>query len=567
MSSLRVGTPSRVTEPRRPDAVVWATHPTNITNFSEALDSATNAPTVTQPPQGECDKPSAEGQSTAAAALVPLPASVPADTTAVENAAPKRVSVNAKPAGRDSSRSPGEPTALLDPGPPQRTSLSQATAQLGGTSPPSAHSLDKALSQPGREGDRHRESGILYDPGNVKPTELDELRRVSRSRGHRLMTAADFVDRVFYPSAKAGATIVGFNLPFDISRLAIGHEAARAVRRKNGTVDRSMQGGFTFKLSTNPTSGNVRVKHLSRRAAFINFARPAPERGFFLDLRTLSAALTSQSHTLDSLAKLLKTETGKAKFEDFDRDIDEEFISYAIDDVQVTRECYDRLILEYAKHGFSEQTPATRIYSEASLGKAYLEAMNIRSWRQVQRDFPDEILGAIMGSYFGGRAEVHWRREVVRTLYCDFASMYPTVCTLQGLWRFVVAMGVDWMDATEETEGFLAGCELALIQDPATWLKLPTLVKVLPDADIFPVRARYGPDAFATIGLNHLSSDRGLWFTLADCIASKLLTGKAPKIERAVRFSARSTQRRLASVDIAGNAEYRINPATDDFYK
>jgi hypothetical protein len=42
--------------------------------------------------------------------------------------------------------------------------------------------------------------------------------------------------------------------------------------------------------------------------------------------------------------------------------------------------------------------------------------------------------------------------------------------------------------------------------------------------------------AIATIGLNHLSSDRGLWFTLADCVASKLLTGKAPKVERAIRF-------------------------------
>lgn len=351
------------------------------------------------------------------------------------------------------------------------------------------------------EGDRPRERGIFYDPGNVKPRELDELRRVTASRGHRLMTAADFIDRVFYPSAKAGATIVGFNLPFDISRIAIAHGSARTVSRRDGSVDRSMQGGFTFKLSNDPENGNVRVKHLSRRAAFINFARPAPGRGFFLDLKTLAAALTSQSHTLDSLAKLLKTETLKAKFSDFGRDLDEKFISYAIDDVQVTRHCYNRLVAEYDKHGFSNETPATRIYSEASLGKAYLEAMNIIPWRQTQRDFPNEILGAIMTSYFGGRAEVHWRREVARTIYCDFASMYPTVCTLQGLWRFVVATGTDWTDASAETEAFLAGCNLERLQDPATWKHLPTLVKVVPDADIFPVRAKYGPDAIATIGL------------------------------------------------------------------
>jgi hypothetical protein len=429
------------------------------------------------------------------------------------------------------------------------------------------------------EGDNRRKRGIFYDPGNVKPTEFDELRRVAALRGHRLVTAADFVDRIFYTSAKAGATIVGFNLPFDISRLAIGHETARAVvRRKSKIVDRSMQGGFTFKLSNDPGAGNVRIKHLSRRAAFINFAglreatsedgdRPTTDRGFFVDLRTLSAALTSQSHTLDSLTKLLKTTTQKAKFDDFDKDIDEEFISYAIDDVEVTHECYEELIAEYNRHRFPPDKLPSQIYSEASLGKAYLEAMNVLPWRRVQRDFPNEILGAIMGSYFGGRAEVHRRREVVRTIYCDFASMYPTVCTLQGLWRFVIATGIDWQDAAAETVAFLADCDLASLQDPSIWKLLPTLVRVKPDADIFPIRAKYGSDAIATIGLNYLSSDRGFWFTLADCVASKLLTGKAPKVERAIRFKPRGVQSRLAAINIRGNTAYRIIPRHDDFYK
>ena len=161
MSSLRVGTPSRVTELRRPDTVAWVANPPNATNFSEALDSATNAPAVTQPPQGDRDKPSAEGRSTAAAALVPLPPTVLVDTADGEDAAPKRVGVNAKPAGRDSTRSPGEPAALFDPA-RLRRALSQATAQRGGTSPPSAHSLDEASSQPGRE-----------TSGQIKPTAVE----------------------------------------------------------------------------------------------------------------------------------------------------------------------------------------------------------------------------------------------------------------------------------------------------------------------------------------------------------------------------------------------------------
>ena len=162
---------------------------------------------------------------------------------------------------------------------------------------------------------------------------------------------------------------------------------------------------------------------------------------------------------------------------------------------------------------------------------------------------------------------MHRRREVVQTIYCDFASMYPTVCTLQGLWRFVIATGVDWEDTTVETTAFLAECDLAALQRPETWRKLPTLVCVRPDADIFPVRASYANDSIATIGLNYLSSESTFWFTLADCVASKLLTGKAPTVERAIGFKPKRTQRNVSPISIAGNADYQINPARDDFYK
>lgn len=164
MSSLRVGTPSRVIEPRRPDALAWAANPPNAANFSEALDSATNAPAVMQPSQGERDKTSTDGRSTAAAAArVSPPASVLIDTAGAEDAVPKRVGVNAEPAGRDSSRSPGGPAALLDPGRPHRTLLSQATAQRGGTAPPSAHRLDEVSSQPGRETSGQAEPTAVED--------------------------------------------------------------------------------------------------------------------------------------------------------------------------------------------------------------------------------------------------------------------------------------------------------------------------------------------------------------------------------------------------------------------
>ena len=147
--------------------------------------------------------------------------------------------------------------------------------------------------------------------------------------------------------------------------------------------------------------------------------------------------------------------------------------------------------------------------------------MGIAPWRQVQPDFDPEIIGAVMSSYFGGRAEVHRRREIVQTLYCDFASMYPTVCTLMGLWRFVIASGMTHEDATADAQAFLDQVTVADLKRPETWPAVPRSCPNPAGADIFPVRARYTSEPIATIGLNYLSAGQSLWFTLADCLASK----------------------------------------------
>jgi hypothetical protein len=91
------------------------------------------------------------------------------------------------------------------------------------------------------------ERGAFYEPEVLTENELAILRQFiaeeeSNSDGERicLRTRADFVEKIFYESAYGfGAQIVGFNLPFDLSRLAIRHSSAR----------RSMKGGFSLTLS------------------------------------------------------------------------------------------------------------------------------------------------------------------------------------------------------------------------------------------------------------------------------------------------------------------------------
>jgi hypothetical protein len=290
-----------------------------------------------------------------------------------------------------------------------------------------------------------------------------------------------------------------------------------------------------------------------------------PRPGYFVDLKTLAAALTSQSFGLAALADFLGTENRKLQTEEHGQKITSAYLEYAVQDVQVTWECYGKLLEKFAQHDFTDVQPS-KIFSEASIGKAYLREMNIRPWRECQPDFPPELVGSVLSSYFGGRSEVHHRRIISEVTYCDFRSMYPTCCTLMKLWNFVIAGEMKWRDTTKETRKLLKQIELADLQNPALWTELPVLVQIQPDKDILPVRANYGDSEQATIGVNCLSDERAYWFTLADCIASKLLSGKAPRILRAISFEPGKQQDDLRPIQIAGNPEYSIEPGSQDFY-
>lgn len=425
-----------------------------------------------------------------------------------------------------------------------------------------------------RKGGELWEAGYFVNSEILPNTELAVIRRFAAKINYRCMTVAEFIENVFFRIGyDLRAAIVGFNLPFDISRLAIKHGPARGP---------TMKGGFSFQLSPNRNWPNVQIKHLNNRVSLLRFTtrpgfiagrgmrrrrlKPRPRPGYFIDGRTLAAALTSRSFDLAGLAEFLQTENRKLKTQEHGQAVTGNYLAYACQDVQVTWECYCALLRKFEEHKFAEAQPH-RIFSEASIGKAYLREMNIQPWREVQPDFPDHLTGTIMSTYFGGRAEVHHRRIISEVCYCDFLSMYPTVCTLMRLWWFVISTGLKWRNSTDETRKILESIALRDLQYPGTWAQLATIVQVSPDRDIFPVRANYDQSEQATIGLNFLSSETPLYFTLADCVAAKILTGKTPKVLHAVTFERTDPQSGLRSATIAGNAAYQIDPCRDDFYR
>ena len=421
-----------------------------------------------------------------------------------------------------------------------------------------------------RRGEDLHEQGLFFDPDALSAAELALLRAHAAENNVACRDVREFVERVFfrYGYDRRGA-IVGFNLPFDLSRIAIGHAPAR----------QSMRGGFTFKLSRFKSDAAVRVKHLSRRASLFDFAaagrqdtprasrkrgvRTPTKRGFFVDVSTLASALYSEGFTLARLCERLKVETAKGDPTQHGAALTDHYVSYARTDAQATWECFIALRSQYNTHALHR--PLHRILSEASIGKAYLEQMGIAPLLQRQPDFPRNLLGKIMSAYYGGRAEVHWRRTIRRVLYCDFKSMYPTVNALMGLWSFVIGDGFQWRDGTVQARELLNAADAETFRDPRAWLGLRMIVRVRPNNDLFPVRAKYDGQTH-TIGLNFLTYRGYLWMTLADCVAVKILSGKAPVVEEAIAFEPGPPQPNLRPVDLFGDPAYRVDPINDDVF-
>jgi len=420
------------------------------------------------------------------------------------------------------------------------------------------------------------EEGYFYDPDALTTGELDTLTAYTRDHGlPEPMTVAAFREEVFLKRAyDIGALIVGFNLPFDLARIAMGASTARASQWR-----RKMHGAFTLKLSDNPRWPNVQIKHLSPRAAVIEFTapgtpqaarskrgkgpQPPTRRGHFVDVKTLAAALTSRSHSLESLSQTLGTTTQKQSSDDHGGVLTPAYLDYARSDVQATWECYQALVRKLDSYRLPIQP--WEIYSEASLGKATFAALGIAPWREVQPHCPPELTGQTMGTYFGGRTEIHWRLKARRVLLTDFTSMYPTVCVLMDLWRFMTAKGFVTRDATAETRAFLSSAAPQDFQDQSAWPGLNVLVKVRPDRDLLPIRARYQGELHATIGLNWLTHDGCLWFTLADCLVAKFLGGKAPEVVEAITFEPGPPQLDLRSFELLGLPA--IDPRKDDLFR
>ena len=420
-----------------------------------------------------------------------------------------------------------------------------------------------------------RRQGLFYSAEGVTDREVDTLKQIAGDQDLEVHEVNEWIEEVFMATAvDLSATVVGHNLFFDLTRIAIGHDTTRSR-------DPRMRGGFSLKLSNDPTRPRVLVKKASTSATFIQFTVPdgrppeqrqqergidaPPFRGFFVDTTTLANALLGGKWSLKRLAHALTTHHQKSSV-DLTGEINEELIGYCLNDVTVTWECFVKLKNRY--DSYQLDVPLHRIVSEASVGKAHLAQMRIKPWRRLQPDFPDWVTATLMETYYGGRTECHIRRIPTPGVYVDFLSEYPTVYCLQDLWRFQIAQNIESEEIDpEEINDLLSRIEVEDLLEPEIWRQLHCVVQVEPEGELLITRARFKPGSpLFNVGLAHRYGTKG-WWTLADVIAAKLEStdDRPPRVIRAIRFKPGPIQHGMRPINIAGQADFRIDPIAEDF--
>ena len=424
---------------------------------------------------------------------------------------------------------------------------------------------------------RPREEGI-FPEDDLSSKQIEVVRTYVREKNRkrtkgelklRIYDRHGFVEKVMYTAIQAGAAIVAFNLPFDLSRLAVEYRVARGAGGRGWSFV-----VFRYKSKTNgewlPNSFRPRVQLRPKdsKAAFIRLAggdMNQPYRvGRFLDLKTLVWALRNKSLSLESSCREFKVPGKRPDYVPSGRVTPDE-IDYCRQDVRATVGLLNALLAEFKSYPLGD-LPPERAYSAASIAKAFLKTMGMISPQQ-KFQLDDKTKGICMQGYYGGRAEIRIRHIPVPVVYTDFTSQYPTVNTLLGLWSLLTAEKVRVRDATREVRALLQSLTVDRLLDQGTWPKLAFFALIQPGGDVLPVRTIYGDGQYGNqtnIGLNPLTSEKPIWFAGPDIVGSTLLTGRPPKILQAIRIEPVGIQKDMKSVMLGSGS---IDPYRDDFFR
>jgi hypothetical protein len=429
------------------------------------------------------------------------------------------------------------------------------------------------------------EEGILH-ADHLEPRYLDIIGsyvRASKSEvvsdeyddNIHLYSRSEFVERLFFDAILTKSLIVAFNAPWDISRLSVGHKTAgnrgwtlvlsERVSRKTGEVE------------FNPERPCIRVTSKDSKSAFFSLTKPfRPEEWPLykvgkktrivcrvLDLHTLGWALFNEQYSLKTACKELETKNQKWEDHDPSGTVTIEELEYGRQDVRCTVDVLNALKQEFDKHPIDLHPD--KAVSPASIGKAYLKAMGIIP--PIKKfAVSNRIQGIASQAYFGGRAECRIRNTPLPVVLTDFSSQYPTINSLLGNPEVLIAESLSFEDATADVKALVDKITLHDCFKPSYWKKMKFFARIRPEEDVLPVRAEYNDDGITkNIGINYFTSKEPIWLSGPDVIASKLLAGRVPRIEKAIRMVAHGRQKGLKATSLRGMVA--VDPRKQDLFQ
>lgn len=397
------------------------------------------------------------------------------------------------------------------------------------------------------------EEGVFF-ADDLDRVDKERIRDWAIARGIEYCSQRSFFWNHVRHIGQDGGLLVAMNAPFDLATIMpIARPTGK--RRQEGRY----LGGWTLNIEWKGRDGlrkrlphPLSVKRLNAHSSIFDIG----PSGRVLDIRTLYWALTNRGGPLKDIADELETEHRKTSIEVYGG-VSPEALDYARNDVLVTAECLWKLAEEYERHPI-DLHPADAI-SPATIAKAYYTASAISPLRdRFSTCISNEVSGATFNAYFGGKVQASIVRQPIPIVKTDALAMYPSIFVLLGLWPLVIANTVEAVEATDTVRTFLDEITYEGLLDSSRWRELCAIAEIEPEGELLPVRAVYAAGHATNIGLNHLHvPGERLWYALPDLVAAKL-SGKTPRILRAIVFKAGAPIETLVEIALRGVA--RVQP-------
>jgi hypothetical protein len=415
-----------------------------------------------------------------------------------------------------------------------------------------------------------KEIGLF--PRNGRPEELRVLKRFVKDSAFVLGTVDEFRRKVFLKYLKAGALIVAYDAPFEISRIALKWNKSLKRRRAFSFYFRLFQDKKTRKMRPSGYEPGLSIESLDASKAIYRlikykFHPRDAEReeeqeaadAHVLDMKTVTAVLTGENYTFPSACEIFGVSVSRAR-ESCSR-ITKPAIERLLRDVTAELELLNRLKQEFERHPVA--LALEHCYSPATLAKAYFSAMGIKPPKEKFR-IPDRINGIAMQAFFAGRAECTVTRTAAPVTYVDFHAQFSAVSKLLDCREILCAQSLEFPDFTAEARETMERITLDDCFRPEFWKRLRWYALVEPCEDVVPMRAKFArrEDSDPTLAWDFLTSRQPVWITGPDAVAAKLITGKPLKIIKAIAVVPHGVQPGLVPVKLHGQIE--VDPLRDD---